>query len=107
MNIPNTKDTEQVILNSSFDPTYGTLVFQPMGYDGTNLRRPTADSLQIKIVEDSGYTYICFAAPGIAVATDKWRIFRIDETGNLLFADGNDNFDNVATDPTALTYTYD
>jgi hypothetical protein len=61
---------------------------------------------QLKVVESGGYTYVCMATVGTAVASALWRIFRVDSTGNLLYADGNQNYDNVATDPTLLSYSY-
>jgi len=61
---------------------------------------------QIKIVEDSGYTYVCFATVGTAVASAAWKIFRADATGNILYASADDGYIHVATDPTALTYVY-
>jgi hypothetical protein len=77
-----------------------------MGYDGKNLQRMNADNQQIYSVTDGGYTYFCFAAPGTALADAKWRIFRLDGSANLLYADYNANYDNVATDPTLLDYGY-
>ena len=104
--LPANQVSEQNILNTSFDPDFGVLVVEGLGYDGSNLQRTNADNLQIKVVESGSYTYFCFAAPGTAEATAGWRAFRLDSTGNLLYADGDANYDNVATDPTALSYSY-
>ena len=99
--------TEQYIQNSSFDPEFGVLVVQSMGYDGQNLQRPIAESLAIKITESGAVTYVATAAPGTAQSTAKWQAKKIDETSGLVitFADGNGNYDNVATDLTALSYS--
>ena len=98
--------TTQYIQNSSFDPEFGVLVVENMGYDGANIQRLNAQNLQIKSVDSGGYKYFCFAAPGTTEATAKWQCFRLDDNANLLYADGNASYDNVATDPTALSYTY-
>jgi len=98
--------TSQYLDNTSWDEVFETYVTQVMGYDGQNLQRPNADNLQIKSVNSGGYTYFCFAAPGTAEATAKWRIFRLDGDANLMYADGDANYDNAATDPTALSYSY-
>lgn len=51
-------------------------------------------------------TYVGIATPGTIQATAKWQVKKIDETtGTIItWADGNANFDNVATDLTALTF---
>ena len=99
--------TTQEILNQSFDQATQTLVSQPLEYDGTtNLQRSVASNTQIYAVNSGGYNYFCFAAVGTALATAKWLVFRIDNVGNKMYADANAEFDNVATDPTALTYSY-
>lgn len=99
-------NTEQDVLNAAFDDEFQIIKTSNYGTDGQNLQRSLADNLQIKSVYSGGYTYFCFAAPGTAEATAKWRCFRLDDSINLMFADGNANFDNAATDPTSLTYKY-
>ena len=61
---------------------------------------------QTYITSSGGYTYICESVVGTALGTAKWRIKRFDSNGSGMYADANTNFDNVATDPTALTYSY-
>ena len=62
-----------------------------------------------KIVVATVYTYICLAEPGTAEASALWSISRIEDLGSgnsvITWADGNSKFDNVATDPTALSYS--
>lgn len=66
---------------------------------------PVSDgALAAKITSSGGYTYVGEAAPGTAQATAAWRCCRIDSTGTTVWADGDGNFDNVATDLTALSY---
>lgn len=62
-----------------------------------------------KITVSGNYTYIATATLGTVDATATWRVFRIDVSvaGDTRFTwcDGDDNFNNVATDLTALTYS--
>lgn len=96
----------QYMENASYDKDFNILTREVMGYDGQNLQRMNADNQQIYHVNSGGYDYFCFAAPGTPLASAKWRVFRLDGDTNLLYADGNANFDNVATDPTLLNYVY-
>lgn len=52
-------------------------------------------------------SYFGLASPGTPESMPAWQAFKIDQTTGmrLTFADGNDKFDNVATDLTALTYS--
>jgi len=52
-------------------------------------------------------TYIAFASPGTTEATAGWRAMKIDESSGMVitWADGDDAFNNVATDLTALIYS--
>ena len=95
------------ILNTSFDREAQTLIFQPMGFDGVGLQRTPAGAMAMKITESGSITYIAVAAPGTAESTAKWQAQKLDETTGLIikYADGDANFDNVATDLTSLTYT--
>lgn len=98
--------TSQYTDNSSFDSEFGVYAYEGLGYDGSRLQRLDADNLQIYSVASGGYTYFCFSRPGTALATAGWKIFRLDSNANLMYADANANYDNVATDPTALSYSY-
>lgn len=53
------------------------------------------------------YTYMAKAMPGSLSASAVWQAFRFDdsEPGSKKYADGNSNFDNVATDLTLLSYS--
>lgn len=101
---PNTLETMQ---NRSWDPLYDTHVVENLGFDGANLQRMAADALAIKITVSGNVTYLAIAAPGTAQATAGWQARAIDETSGtvITWADGDSNFDNVATDLTALTYS--
>ncbi len=61
----------------------------------------------MQVYEDSGNTYICLAEPGSSLSDAVWKIERFDSDGNKRKCDGDDKFDNVATDAStvaALTY---
>jgi hypothetical protein len=62
-----------------------------------------------KLIDDyssSSYIYICEALAGSATSNAVWKIFRITlATGLLQWADGDNNFDNVADDRTSLSYS--
>lgn len=50
--------------------------------------------------------YVCEAPAGSATASAVWRIKRVDvSTGITTWADGNTNFDNVADNRAALSYS--
>ena len=107
MNKPETARSEQYIDNLSFDEELGLSAVETVVFDGVGLKREISKNLQTKVVTSGGYVYVCRARVGTALATAKWLVYRIDQsTGSKMFADGNDDFDNVATDPTVLTYSY-
>ena len=61
----------------------------------------------IKLTESGNYIYIAYAPPGTAEATAGWKVMRLDVTSGLkiTYADGDVDFDNVATDLTSLSYS--
>jgi hypothetical protein len=60
-----------------------------------------------KITEASPVTYIAKAKIGTLQSASSWQVMKIDETSGsvITWADGNDNFDNIATDLTGLNYS--
>lgn len=64
-------------------------------------------SVATKITESGTTTYVAKANPNTAQSDASWQAFKIDESSGLVitWADGNDNFDNAATDLTALSYS--
>ena len=105
--VPGIKNSEQNILNWSFDEEFGVLTSEGLGYDGRSLQRTNADNMATKLTEVGSVTYLGLAAPGTAQGTAKWQARKIDTTSGIVitWADGNANFDNEATDLTALTYS--
>ena len=52
------------------------------------------------------YEYIGLAVPGSATSASLWRISRETiATGELLYADGDANFDNIWDNYTSLSYS--
>ena len=113
----NTKYTEQHIANMSYDERMALASRLLMGYDDTpgaeGTRRVavnpnsqlevSAPDLAVKVTNVGSITYIGFALPGSAEATAIWQAIKY-ENGRLYYADGNANYDNVATDLTSLNY---
>jgi hypothetical protein len=68
---------------------------------------PIIKNSAVKITEVGSVTYIALAAPGSDQASAAWQVMKIDETTGMVltWADGNANFDNVATDLTVLSYS--
>lgn len=101
--------SEQTILEKVFDPASKTLATTKYGFDGTNTQLEPASALATKITVNGDYTYIGKAAPGTAQSTAKWQCKKIDGsvagTTVITWADGDVEFDNVATDLTALSYS--
>lgn len=101
------KYTEQNMQNTSFDEDFGVNTVESLGYDGQNLQRTLAEAMATKITVSGTVTYVAKSAPGTDQASALWQVKKIDETSGtvITWADGNSNFDNVATDLTALTYS--
>jgi hypothetical protein len=60
-----------------------------------------------KVTVSGSITYVALSQPGTLQATPLWQVKKIDQTTGTVvtWADGDDKFDNVATDLTALTYS--
>jgi hypothetical protein len=93
-------------------PTKRVLVY---GYDGSAKQILKVDSegelisssgaMAVSIQTSGTDTFIGEALPGTALATAAWKAYQVDEDGNITWADGDANFDNVATDLTSLSYS--
>ena len=61
----------------------------------------------IKITESGATTYIAFAAPGTSQSSANWKAMKLDDSDGLLitYADGNAEFDNVASNLASLSYS--
>lgn len=67
----------------------------------------SSDIDEAAVIHTAGsVTYVAVAAPGTDVADPLWQVKKIDASSDtvITWADGNANFDNVATDLTSLSY---
>lgn len=73
-------------------------------------------ALKVEIDEGAGPggsevpLYVGYASPGTLTSVAAWRIVKLTYTVNdnptaVLYADGNDGFDNVWDDRTVLSYS--
>lgn len=101
--------SEQTILEKVFDRVKRTFAVTSYGFDGTNTQAEPAKAMATKITTVGDVTYVGKAAPGTAQSTAKWQCKKIDSSVSgtivITWADGDVEFDNVATDLTALTYS--
>lgn len=91
----------------SFKNSSGEAISVVVGSDG-KLPVSSSASATTKITESGADTYIGKAAVGASQASAVWQAQKIAVSGSnttILWADGNDNYDNVATDLTALSYS--
>lgn len=68
---------------------------------------PASDLMAQKVTVSGDITYIALAPAGTAQSAAAWRAYKVTVSGadtTITWADSNTNFDNVATDLTALTY---
>lgn len=97
------------IANRSFDSEFDVNLVEPVGFDGIALQRTVASSMASKITTVGLAVYVGIAAPGTAQATALWQCKKVLDNGSgtvaITWADGNSNFDNIATDLTALSYS--
>ena len=105
---PYIKDSEQAILNKSFDPTFDVLAVENLAYNGSSLVRVSSKDVAAKITVSGTTTYVAKAAVGSAESAASWQAKKITVSGSdttITWADGNTNYDNIATDLTALSYS--
>lgn len=66
----------------------------------------TSDNQATKITIDGTDVYVAIAPPASLQADPVWQCQKIDTAAiTIKWADGNTDFDNVATDLTALSYS--
>lgn len=85
----------------------GPVATVALAKQNVSLEEQVAGVLQVKIYTDGTDTYMCKARPGTPLTAADWQVRKIDVNGNTTWADGNAEFDNVATDAAtvkALTY---
>ena len=90
--------------------SYGALVVNLVDSYGFELESMTSELKAQKITEDTvnDIIYIGKAAIGAAQVSAIWQCKKITTSGSdtvTEWADGNSNYDNVATDLTTLNYS--
>lgn len=97
----------QEMFNQSFDSDFNQNTYEALGFDGQSLQRRLGDNLAQKVTVVGSVTYVGIASPGTDTSSALWQAKKIDQTTGtvITWADGNANFDNVATDLTSLTYS--
>ena len=81
------------------------------GYSSTVRKVQTVDNFTQRIAYNASNLteYIGLAKPGTATSAASWQIKKLVYSGSLvteiLFADGDTNFDNVWDDRTSLSYS--
>ena len=102
-----THESEQNVLNKSFNRDTGLLQVEAMGTDGVGSRVETSKIVNIKITTAGDVTYVGKAKPGTAQSSATWQCKKIDSTDannvTITWAGGG-SFNQVATDLSALTY---
>jgi len=70
-----------------------------------DISRPPDEAINSE--SDATYNYFAFAKPGTSTATAAWKVFRVTIAAPTVkqYADGNDNYDNVGSGLSALTYS--
>lgn len=87
------------VLENVYDPDTGSL-----RTTGAAAQYPFA----VKITTSGSDTYVAKALIGSSQASAIWQAKKIAVSGSnitITWADGNANFDNIATDLTILTYS--
>ncbi len=102
-----TAKSVQEIQNLGFDTEFNTPVIENLEFDGANMVRQTSGNVALKITTVGSVSYVAIAPAGSSQASAVWQVKKIDETTGtvITWADGNTNFDNVASDLTALSYS--
>lgn len=70
-----------------------------------NSAQTIIDEYSKLVVSSSGYTYTMYSVPGSLSGDATWRVSRTDAAGTRMWADGNTNFDNIASNFASLSYT--
>lgn len=103
-----TKLSLENIANRSYDPVLDLQLVEiaEVSPSGNAAYRKVTSDLATRIVIDGTDIYIGKAAVGTAVGSATWQVKKIDTASDIIitWADSNANFDNVFTNPTALTY---
>lgn len=119
---PQAKFTPQNVLNNSYDADFDVTVVELLGYDPVNdlLRRVRLDESGNLFMTERPYSvriaysgvnpvYIGEAVPGSLTSEAKWKIKKLtysgDNVSSILWADGNNKYDNIWDNRAILDYS--
>lgn len=71
---------------------------------GTSYKSVQVVPLAVQNATNASLTLYGFAKPGTNATLPNWRIMAEDINGNVLFADGDDEFDNTFVDFNSKTF---
>lgn len=100
--------SSQRMLQDSYDVSTGVLAMEEIAFDGTTVpQRTVSKQTATKVTIVGTVLYVGKAPIGSLQSAAVWQVKKVDSTTDILitWADANSNFDNVATDLTALTYS--
>jgi hypothetical protein len=105
-----TEKTPQELLNfwTDYNVNPPSLVIGLLEWNGSGYVRKTSGLTAKKITVSGDITYVASAAIGSLQSAAVWQCKKIEVSGSntiITWADGNSNFDNVATDLSTLTYS--
>lgn len=99
------KDTEQSILNRSFDPDFQVLVTEGVAYDGSALKRLISPDTATKVVISGTDIYVGKAPIGSATSSAVWQVKKIDTASDIIIKwAGSGAFNQVFDNYASLTY---
>jgi len=103
-----TKLTPTNILNRSYDKDLDLIAVETMEFDPSGAaKRKTTGNLATRIVISGTDIYVGKATIGSSTASAVWQVKKIDTASDVIitWADGNDSFDNLMSNPASLTYS--
>jgi len=99
------KRSSQALDNASFNDTFQLYGHIPYETDGINVKVKQSDQSALQIKTSGTDTFVGFAPIGTATSSASWQAMKVDTNGNITWADGNSNFDNIADNLTSLSYS--
>lgn len=96
-------NTNSIIINPATEEKQDAIVSAISALGAT-----TNYATQVDKTSTTDVIYIGEATIGSATSSAVWRIQKVDNTGGdteIIWADGNDNFDNIYDNRTSLTYS--
>lgn len=109
---PYIKDSEQVVLNKSFDPDFDVLAVENLVYNpATNTmdrQDPSGSTPMAVQIDDTNdpVIYIGKAPIGSATSSAVWQVVKLDTTSGLVkkWADGDASYNNIWDNRASLSY---